>query len=928
MTQTLKSLDEISTGYSIFEKDQVLTASQLNSVASYFEDQTRLSRTQLLGVGLVCGLQVTAQEKQVLLTKGMGVTTDGDLLYFGSDMAYDSYKVYDEKNPVYPQFYIKDKMIPLYELIPVGVNDKRAFPLNQLIENTGWKMESMVALLYMESFVFDPDLCAGTDCNNVGQKMTNNTRVLLLGREYLGMLKPNIPTPKVAYAALEELVADRPKINDTIKTHAQLVLEYRSTCNTIYKCLVNQLTNIYPNCSFFLSGLITGDPFKSWQSTLDNWNTYYTKNETGIQYYYDFLRDITDTYNEFHELLFNDTSWCSPDKDAFPKHLILGSLTGDPENDADRTGLYPSHLVSHTIEQKEHAKFLVQKLNTLIATFQAPVLNDQFVIRITPSSSEESSLEVRAIPYFYQIDKKLPMINESWNFKLHQKRKDASIYSYNAVNYGAKGAAADPTQYQIGRFDFFRVEGHLGLDIARVHAYLENEISTKNLPINLRSVMLGEDKRKIVIKPGFVFTDLHKLHNMMRQDVLNQLEEVKKFSGGLKTRVHTNIDLLDTVDKGTFEEVANSRDSELMTSINLASAKLSGSYQQYTAQNTESDSWRKHLTTTMEQSGKFKGQLTLASKTEFNTPFDTLISNRHIDMLNHLDILIKGETEKKQNKLLFNNYIAEHPGLEHAAGVMRGGTFVLVYDENSKIIADFMLPYQETDAEKNDLLEPEVVINPFRNDFIIGQGLNIIPPIDIKIKNHIDDFKLKDLDGLINVKTDGIRTALDGTWNAKFNAQQSDYFNTIKQSFGTMSDALVKKATTTTPTGSLSEIKDAGLNKTAAGLKSRRDLIEIYTAQANEATDNAEKSRYNDMAAKLQEDLSDSIGKATEQIANSGAEVVVGSDAFNFMMEVNSSLGAIKETAVLSKTRKSIGALAEKTTNSSVKFIIDAISKV
>ena len=143
-----------------------------------------------------------------------------------------------------------------------------------------------------------------------------------------------------------------------------------------------------------------------------------------------------------------------------------------------------------------------------------------------------------------------------------------------------------------------------------------------------------------------------------------------------------------------------------------------------------------------------------------------------------------------------------------------------------------------------------------------------------------------------------------------------------------MSDALVKKATTTTPTGSLSEIKDAGLNKTAAGLKSRRDLIEIYTAQANEATDNAEKSRYNDMAAKLQEDLSDSIGKATEQIANSGAEVVVGSDAFNFMMEVNSSLGAIKETAVLSKTRKSIGALAEKTTNSSVKFIIDAISKV
>ena len=888
MTQTLKTLDEISTGYSIFEKDQVLTASQLNSVASYFEDQTRLSRTQLLGVGLVCGLQISAQEKQVLLSQGMGVTTDGDLLSFSTDTFYDSYKVYDEKNPVYPQFYNDEKMIPLFELIPTGVQDKRAFPLSQFVENTEQRLEYMVALLYMESFVFDPDLCAGTDCNNVGQKMTNNTRLLLVNREYLGMLKPTIPTPHDAYGALEELIADRPKVNASIKTHAQLVLEYRNTCGMIYKRLANQLSNIYPACYFFLSDVITPDTFKGWQDILENLNAYYNKNETGIQYYYDFLRDITDTYNEFHELLFDDTSWCSPDKDAFPKHLILGSFNSDPKTDADRTGLYPSHLVSHSLEQKEHAKFLAGKLNSLILTFQPPVQNDQFIIRITPSSSEELSLEERAIPYFYQIDRKFPMINENWNFKLHQRRKDAYIYSYNAASYEAKGAAADPTKYQIGKFDFFRIEGHIGLDIIRVHTYLESEISNRNLPINLRSVMLGEDKKKIFIRPGFVFTDLHKLHNMMRQDVLNQLEEVKKFSGGLKEKVNTNINLLDDLNKGKFAEVATSRDSELMTSISLAKAKLSGSFQQYTAQNTETDSWKKHLTTTMEQSGKFKEQLTVAAKTEFNTPFDTLISNRHIDMLSHLDILIKTETEKKQNRLLFNNYIAEHPGLEHAAGVVRGGTFVLVYDENSKIIADFMLPYQETDAEKNDLLEPEVIVNPFRKDFLIGGGLNIIHPIDVRIKNHIDDFKIRDLGSLIDVKAEGIRTTLEGTWNNRFNAQQTDYFNTIKQSFGTISDALVKRTAVdfTTPQAAAG-IRDPGLSQAVAGLKTKRDIIDNYTTQANLTTDTAEKKRIADLVVVLQEDLATSISQTTQQIATSGAEVGVGTDAFTALMEVN-----------------------------------------
>ena len=49
MADMLRSLDTISNVYSIFEKDQVLTESQLNDVTNYLDDQNRLTRVNLTG---------------------------------------------------------------------------------------------------------------------------------------------------------------------------------------------------------------------------------------------------------------------------------------------------------------------------------------------------------------------------------------------------------------------------------------------------------------------------------------------------------------------------------------------------------------------------------------------------------------------------------------------------------------------------------------------------------------------------------------------------------------------------------------------------------------------------------------------------------------------------------------------------------------
>ncbi|MEI7830110.1 MAG: hypothetical protein WCI31_10085 [Prolixibacteraceae bacterium] len=951
MTQILKSLDEITTGYSIFEKDQVLTALQLNSVALYTEDQTRLTRTQLLGVGIICGLKVTGDGKQISVGKGMGITTDGDLLYFSSDTQFTQYKLYDDKNPVYSPFYRDEAIIPIYELVQSEVQDKRSFPLGQFTDNTELKLEQMVALLYMESYIFDPDQCSGTDCNNSGQKMTNNQKVLLVSKEYIGLLKPVIPTPHQAYVQMAEVVADRPVINSNIKFHAQLVSVYRSVCSMINAKLSTELPKIYPACSNFLSPVFETDPTSTWLTVLKNWSDYYTGNEIGIQYYFDFLRDLAESYNDFHELLFDDTTWCSPDKDAFPKHLILGSINGDAEIDEDRTGFYPSQLTSHTLEKKRHAEFLAAKLNIQLLTFEVPSITKRIGldisvnflenikpvemikpvnlwritksqdIRITPGRSEEYALEERAIPYYYKIDASHP-IYEYWNYSLHKRRKGTNNYSYSAVNYGAQGAAANPMNAQIGKFDFFRIEGFLGQNIVNVHRFLEDQISTFNLPINLRSVMLGEDRTKIIIRPPFYFGHLHQLHNMLRTDVVNQLSEVKQFSGGLKSSVLEKLTILEDKDKGTFAQVAASRDTELSTAIAGATAKLQVNYQDYATQNSAAVSWRTNLEDAMKQSGSFKSEISAAAKTEFNTPFDSLVSNRHVNMLDHLDILIKRDVEIKENKLLFNNYIAQHPGLEHAGGVMRGGTFVLAYDENNTIVADFMLPYQETDAEKNDQLEPDIQIKQIRPNFVIDSGLNILEPLDIKLSGKFHDFKVNDLDPLLNIKAKAIQDQLDGTWNTKFDVQQKDYFSSIKESFGNMSNALIKNiAVNPKVTAAGAEYTDVNLQRAVEEVVSVRGIIDGYKAKAEKATDAAIRTNYLDLASKMEIVLADTLTETTQIVANSGAELSVGTDGFKAMTEISANLGAIKDAAVLTKTLDNLNVLSGKGSGSLGTFV-------
>ena len=942
MTQILRSLDDITSGYSVFEKDQMLTHDQLNCVADYLDDQSRLTRISLSGVGIVCGLRVSRQGGRVMLTGGVGVTTDGDLLRLPGDTLYDKFRVYDATQPAYAQFYaggiIPGEMLPVYELVSTTESiDVRTDLLSTFTARTDTQLDDMVALLYMESYVTDRDICSGTDCDNLGQECRNRLRLLLLKSSLIDPLRERVATPGQAFSRMDEIEADRPLFAAGVNAPGLLAQTYRTVCNVIHGTLTSELPKLYPVCAPFLGDIFSSDPSQTWNATLKFWNVSFVSQAFGMQYYYDFLKDLAETWNSFRNLLAGEQSWCCPDPSAFPKHLLLGNLNPDNDPDQNRTPFYPSPAASRTIEQLEHARFLIRKLDALIRTFQVPK-PEGAVVRVTPSLTEEQILEERAIPYYYRYTAANP-IHASWNYKLHRSGRDTGNYSYNAGLYGATGAAAHPLAAQIGRFSFFRVEGHLGQPVADVVALLEKEIAAQNLPFCVHAVMLGPDRTRIVKKPGIRYTDLHRFHYLIRQDVSHQLSEVVHFSQNFKQKVHLavrNNVITDSPTDETGTTLQNiSRDQNAIVARNASQvrSKLNGTYSAYKS----NSSWKQNVPPALQAAGQFKSRLSDVVKTEFATPFDTLIGNSQIQWLDWLDDIIKARDDKEDEKLLFSTFIMNHPGIEHSAGVTKGGTFVVVYDDSPShvVVADFMLPYRLTDAIDVQPAEPPLKKPGLRPGWIVGNGISVLPSRDKLIRDKLTIFKTDQLESFVKTRLDSFKLAnvdtlkekLDGTWNQKFDSQQKDYFSTMKESVNLLGTALIsRKSAGLDATQGIAAFTDQALAGKVADAQEKQVVVE-YLRKKSVQTDLAadKQAVYAEQAREAESDLAVSIIQATRYVAESKADVSVGSEGMAAMLEMNKGLQRITDNNAMTLVTGGFAELRKISVQSGLNVIMDAI---
>jgi hypothetical protein len=660
-------LDKVTTQYRKFNENQALTEGQLNEFIDYFEDQDRLSRTRLSGVGVGCGFKSTysdlilseiseakdaqAEKDNILddlytlvLTQGAGVTTDGDLVTLRQKTAQLSestinfsnirYKYYrDYKDEIrYEHFRIGDQQIPLVELITAGEYTELIaaganagdFKLLSNIRN----IYDKIIILYLESYSNEETPCQDADCDNTGAEQVSNLKVLLADSQSVSDLITKGDAKDTIYNAhnaYEELFDHLPKIEAK-----RVILDADITTSSLLRARFQNANSVIKELSDgfnAIAGTFNVGVNFSGQNLLEKLKTLLDSEEVrsdDYQYRYDLLKDLIDTYNEIKDLILQLNVECCPNIASFPKHLMLGPVGAKLElgdHTRFRHDFYNSPVTTNDDENYERVVMLanrfVQKINGF-QSYTGPV-------KITPSHLNVR-LGEKAIPYYYNVDQ--PLLTQ-WNFDKTKVDRETYNLSYHTTNLAVADFVQNPLNYNIDDNDFYRIEGHLELPFETAYQNINDLKRKYGLAFDVIVLLLGKDEK---VERELVVAEPKKVSiEDLRKRLVSISSDISREKGDTKTAL-LNLSKLDT-------------------------------------------------------------QLKLLNKVDFTAKGSS-----------GEDVTIVKEDPRKKEIVteLLSDFLERKSGLEHKAGVVPGGTFVLVCvsTENNQVIADFSLPYLCCSKEK------------------------------------------------------------------------------------------------------------------------------------------------------------------------------------------------------------------------------------
>lgn len=544
-----EKLKEITTHYHTFVDNQVLTKDQLNQFIGYFEDQDRLSRVLLSGVGIVCGfnLGLDTVEKNITISQGVGVTTDGDLIQLRKPVPDKPVKSIDleklkfgyykkfEDNVVGYKFFRKtvgeeEQLMDMQEVFPEEVENSK--PLGEL---TGW--QNKVVLLYLESFAKEGDLCTTTNCDNQGVEQVSRLRVLLVSKEDAEIIasKDSIFSKyDIAdqYFDLPEVAVRRVVLSETsasgyneLKRAYQKALsdgQLRPNLENGIKKLVNDFGEILQLKDINLNVIL--NQLKNIM-VFSNYNVPFN-----VQYRYDCTKDIADTYNEIKARLFALKEVCCPDISAFPKHLLLGNINEiNSDVKHNRHRFYESPALSNRSEKISECKNLVIRMFEIIEKFQTKPGD----VKITPSN-KTLALSFRAVPFYYSVDDELL---KSWNYSKSERFESDSNLSYHTDKLSSAASVQEPLAYSIDKYDFFRIEGHQGKDYRTALQQIDELKRKHGLAFDVKALSVNINTENLNIDD--YECEFEELQVMLRAWTVEQecvLAEISKFLSGLSLK--------------------------------------------------------------------------------------------------------------------------------------------------------------------------------------------------------------------------------------------------------------------------------------------------------------------------------------------------------------------------------------------------------
>lgn len=926
----IRRLNAVTTDYAVFERDQVLTETQLNSVVEYLDDQSRLTRTQLLGIGIVGGLWPSLGKEQLVVSKGVGVTSDGDLIGLSADTVFDRWLPYEESAPAYDAFYDGEKMLPLIELL--ARDDRReGKPLADLSDSP----EKMVAIAFMESYENDPDLCTGGDCDNRGRTARNTQRLLLVNREIADKFQLNTSfgtgaelarlLPRVRASRVDLGTGSDAKVD---VTSAELfAARYRTAANSSFKALHEAVRRLIERVG---DGAALGLPSPvGWTAGLEKRLNALPGTVGGIQYFHDHAKDLVAVWNDLRAALFADDGVLCPGSDAFPKHLLLGALV-DPA--VDRTGCYPAPWLAGGMIERQRVILLIRKFSLLLDSFELPKAQ---IPKVIPSRRESAVLDERAIPVYYKADAAL---RELWNDTRRQRGESEDNTGYHWTQATdlkpflpeaplAEKQLADPFLTDQGGNDFYRIEGFLGLKADVAEPAIEKLVRQRNLPISVISALTHNQRQWIIRGPKFKKTSLHSLHYLLRQDLTSHLKDNIAYSARLVADVKTaqvnwardedlkvkaggtftpqpalNVDYAKPLENAKAQlELA---DTDLVGSSDKPGPLAARSYKAFVAQ---ASPLRERLSSVVVSAAGARADIGPVTRNDIVSPLDAFAGSKSHLWVDWLGDILKKREDDRKDRLLLTNMLSEHPGLEHAGGVVPGGTFVLVYNDAGVVIGDLMLPYWIDDNDESDLDEPTLTLPDI--DLRLPKDLlpiKVIKPLDLSF----DDFKVTKIVPEIKL--------------------QENYSKFFQQSLGSLGEVLKTRTAVAgeLAAGTKAATNDKYMEQMLAIVKGQQEQIEgLREVAGDDRMTAATREKALEQAKALEVQLAVSVGAAVEYFAVAAPETVrFEADKAAVYETVGAAVNLITDkdaSASLQNTLKKTATAANKVTTGSSALVAE-----
>ncbi|WP_326984358.1 hypothetical protein VUJ46_07445 [Chryseobacterium sp. MYb264] len=505
-------LSNIAVQYRKFSKGQYIEYTQFNEFLDFFEDQDRLSRVMLQGVGIVCGLKhnliyTNKLLNSIQLSQGVAVTTDGDLLTLNNtntvseDLYVSDLKTIDIENKNYTHFRVYDnfkvnykafheiggaeRQIELWELATAN----EATADFQLVGDLP-DLEDKYLLLYLESYEKDVKPCRGVDCDNHGVQQIRNLKVLVTTKSGLDIIlgQDRIqPHPLFIEEILkpekqERVIVERLILENDIKTKF-----YSSTIKKMYSAALERGgygETVFKKINAISQMMgISGADHSGFKMVLEQ----YLSQDTGFQYAYDVVKDLNDTYSEIIKWLPHSFTKGFPDLDSFPKHVMLGKLVSEVQLDPFRHQFYNSPVLDDD-RAIQKVKLLINRFNQQVRNFGNLSFQDRFKIKITPSQ-KLNPLSNKSIPFYYKMTEELL---KSWNFDKTANRSSGENLAYDTGLLSSLEHTKNPNDFNIDRNSFYNIEGHQGMPYDEVFEKVKEIKDKQQLAFDIMVLSMEE----------------------------------------------------------------------------------------------------------------------------------------------------------------------------------------------------------------------------------------------------------------------------------------------------------------------------------------------------------------------------------------------------------------------------------------------------